>query len=141
MKYKFFPHTADTIFEAYGDSFEEAFGNAALAVEEVMTDTKKVGTKVSKTIKAEGEDLKALLYTFLEKLLIMKDSEDLLFSKFSVLKIEKTAKGFKLEASALGEKFDTKKHESRTLVKAITYHEMEVGEKKGKKYVRVLVDI
>ena len=141
MKYKFFPHTADTIFEAYGNSLEEAFGNAALAVEEVMTDTSKVGAKVNKTIKAEGEDLKSLLYMFLEKLLILKDSQDLLFSKFNVLKIETTAKGLMLEASASGEKFDTKKHESRTLVKAITYHDREIGEKKGKKYVRVLVDI
>ncbi|MEM5804911.1 MAG: archease [Candidatus Aenigmatarchaeota archaeon] len=141
MKYRFFPHTADTIFEAYGATTEEAFSNAGLAVEEIMTDTKKVRPAVKKAITAEGEDMKALLYTFLEKLLILKDSQDLLFSKIDVKAIRRTAKGFALEASASGEKFDARRHEARTLVKAITYHDMAVGERKGKKYVHVLVDI
>jgi SHS2 domain-containing protein len=141
MAYRFLPHTADTIFEAEGKSMEEAYAEAALAMQEVMTDTSKVKPKLSRKIRVEGEDLKALLYQFLERLLILHDSENLLFSKFGVGKIAKTGKGFLLEGEAWGEKFDPKRHESRTLVKAVTYHEMSIGEKKGNKYVRVLVDI
>ena len=41
-KYKFFEHTADAKFQAYGKSVEEAFSNAALAMFSVITDTSKI---------------------------------------------------------------------------------------------------
>lgn len=141
MKYKFLPHTADVIFEGYGETFEEAFANAALAMEEVMTDTSKVEQKVEEKIEVESEDMKALLYDWLEQLLILHDAKNLIFSKFDVKKIEKSEKGFRLTASIWGEEFDPARHEDRTVVKAVTYMNMEIGEKEGKKYVRVLVDI
>ena len=141
MEYRFFEHTADTIFEGYGKSYEEAFASAALAMQEVMTDTSKIEAKQEENIEVQAKDMKALLYDFLEKFLILKDAKNLLFSKFEVRKIEKTDSGFRLEASAWGEEFDPEKHEDKTHVKAVTYHEMEVGEKDGKKFVRVLVDI
>ena len=141
MQYKFFEHTADTIFEGYGKTFEEAFSNAALAMQEVMTDISKVEPKQEEKIEAKGEDMKALLYDFLEKFLILKDAKNLLFSEIKVKKIEKVADGYKITAVAKGEEFNPEKHEDKTHVKAVTYHEMEVGEKEGKKYVRVLIDI
>jgi SHS2 domain-containing protein len=141
MKFKFFEHTSDTIFEAYGKTFEEAFANAALALQDIMTDTAKVAPKLEEKIAAEGDDMKALLYDFLEKFLILKDAKNLVFSKISVGKIEKTKDGYRLKASAKGEPFSSTKHAERTSIKAITYHEMEIGEKDKKKYVRILVDI
>jgi SHS2 domain-containing protein len=47
-KFKFFEHTADVEFEAYGKTLEEAFENAALAMFSVMTDTIKVKPKTKK---------------------------------------------------------------------------------------------
>lgn len=141
MKFKFFEHTADTIFEGYGRTYEEAFANAALAMQEVMVKTANIRPNRAEKITAEGDDMKALLYDFLEKFLILKDAKNLVFSQISVGKIEKTKDGYKLSAVARGEKFDSRKHEERTVVKAVTYHEMEIGEKNKKKYVRVLVDI
>jgi len=141
MKFKFFEHTADTIFEAYGKTFEEAFANAAIALEEVITDTRKVKPAKSVKISARGEDMKSLLYDFLEKFLILFDSEQMLFSDVVIKEITEKDGKFGLTAVAKGEKYDAKKHASRTHVKAITYHEMQIGGKAGKKYVRVLVDI
>src|SRR3990167_5746374 len=45
MKYKFLPHTADIIFEAYGKTLESLFENSALALEEIMVDIKTLETK------------------------------------------------------------------------------------------------
>lgn len=140
-RFKFFEHTADTIFEGYGRTFEEAFANAALAMEEVMTDTAKVKPAKEEKITASGQDMKALLYDFLEKFLILKDAKNMLFSKISVVEIKETKEGYKLQATAKGEAFNPNKHTDKTVVKAVTYHEMEIGEKDKKKYVRVLVDI
>ena len=140
-KYKFFEHTADTIFEAYGKTYEAAFANAALAMQEVMTNTAKVSAKQEEKITAKGQDLKALLYDFLEKFLILKDAKNLVFSEVKVEKITEGVGECRLTAVARGERFDPGKHTNKTVVKAVTYHEMEVGEKDNKKYVRVLVDI
>ncbi|MGZ7116702.1 MAG: archease, partial [Methanobacterium sp.] len=38
-KFEFFDVTADVGYKAYGDTLEEAFENAALAMFEVVTDT------------------------------------------------------------------------------------------------------
>ena len=47
MKYKFFPHTADTLFEAYGRTLEEVFENSALAVESIMVNTDTLETSMN----------------------------------------------------------------------------------------------
>jgi SHS2 domain-containing protein len=140
-RFKFFEHTADTIFEGYGKTYEAAFANAALAMQEVMTNTAKVAPKQEEKISAKGVDLKALLYDFLEKFLILKDAKNLVFSEIKVEKITEGVGECRLTAVARGERFDSKKHTDKTVVKAVTYHEMEIGEKDKKKYVRVLVDI
>ncbi len=141
---KFFSHTADVEFESYGTTLEKAFENAALALFGVLTDIKKVKPVIRKRIKIESEDAESLLYDFLEKFLIMLDAENTVFSKVLVKKISK-GKKYSIEAEAYGEKFDEKRHQSRTLVKAITYHDMKIGKKKvdGKEmhFVHALLDI
>ena len=41
-KFEYLEHTADVYIAAHGATMEEAFGNAALAMFEVMTDTEKM---------------------------------------------------------------------------------------------------
>lgn len=140
--FKHLPHTADVLIEAWGDSIEEAFEYAALGVFEVMTNTLLVKPEEEKRIEVEGYDLGSLLYNWIEKLLILFDIEQLLFSKFKVEKIEKNREGvFKLYGIAAGERYSSEKHESRTLVKAMTYHLMEISSKNSKVVVRFVVDI
>ncbi|MEM7821466.1 MAG: archease [Candidatus Aenigmatarchaeota archaeon] len=130
--------TADVAFRAYGKSLEELFENAALAMFEVVVDTKKIEPLVEKKLKVDGIDLKSLLFNWLNELLIFVDSENLAFSQFKV-KIDKEK--MSLEAVCKGEKIDRKKHETRTNVKAATYHKMEV-EKMGEIfYAQVILDI
>ena len=81
MKYKYLEHTADIKFQAYGKSLEEAFGNAALALSNVIVDIDNVNKKIKKTIKVEGDDLKSLLYNFLEEFLFLLDTENFLLGK------------------------------------------------------------
>lgn len=128
MKFKFIEHTADVGVEAYGDSLEEKFGNAALGLFEIMLDTSKVEQKEKREFEVEADDEQSLLYDFLERFLIIRDSEGLVFSKFDV-SIEK-GENLKLKAEAWGEELDPEKHEVKTEVKAITYHRMEVTDEK-----------
>ncbi|QGR18948.1 archease [Stygiolobus azoricus] len=137
-KYEFFDHTADIGIKAYGRDLNEAFENAALAVFEVMTDTSKVEPKESREIEINGMDLENLLYRWIESLLVYYDSELLLFGKFKV-KID--LENLRLNAIAWGEKFNPDKHERRTVVKAMTYHEMSIVKTNNGYELTFVVDI
>lgn len=137
-KYEFFDHTADIGIKAYGRDLNEAFENAALAVFEVMTDTSKVEPKESREIEIDGMDLENLLYRWIESLLVYYDSELFLFGKFKV-KID--FENLRLNAIAWGEKFNPDKHERRTVVKAMTYHEMSIVKTNNGYELTFVVDI
>lgn len=137
-KYEFFDHTADIGIKAYGRDLNEAFENAALAVFEVMTDTSKVEPRESREIEIDGMDLENLLYRWIEGLLVYYDSELFLFGKFKV-KID--LENLRLNAIAWGEKFNPDKHERRTVVKAMTYHEMSIVKTNNGYELTFVVDI
>jgi SHS2 domain-containing protein len=130
LKYEFFDVTADVGYKAYGETLEESFENAALALFEVITDTVKVKCIVERKIIIESEDLYALLFDWLSELIFLHDSEFLVFSKFKV-EIVKNKKNYNLNAVICGEAFDPMIHESREDVKAATYHLMDIKEENG----------
>lgn len=136
-RWEHYEHTADIGIRGYGDTLEEAFEAVAIALFDVMVDVRKVEKKEVREIEVEGEDLYSLLYNFLEELLILHDTEGLVFGDFEV-KIEKTEQGYRLKAKAYGEKL-SEKHEPKEEVKAITYHEMEIKQLPSKEWIAQLV--
>lgn len=140
-KIRFLSHTADVLIEVEGDSLEEIFENAGLAIFELMTDTSKVEKKISRDINIEGIDLLSLLYNWIDSLIYYFDAEMLLFSKFKVYKVWKNGAKYKLNATVWGEVYDESRHESRTAVKAATYHLMEIKKVDNKYVARFVVDI
>jgi SHS2 domain-containing protein len=129
--------TADVAFLAYGKDLNELFENAALAMFEVMINTKQVEQKVKRKIKVKGNDLLSLMFNWLNELLVYVDSENLAFSKFQVRVDENN---FTLEGICEGEEINPEKHETRTLVKACTYHSLKI--KKNKLFeAQVILDI
>ena len=133
-----YEHTADVGIRGYGESLEEAFEAVALALFDVMVDVIKVESKKCREVEAEGEDLMALLYSFLEELLILHDTEGVVFSEFEV-RIEKTPDGYRLKAKAYGEPLDYEKHGPKEEVKAITYHDMKIEQLPDGRWMAQLV--
>jgi len=140
-RFEFLEHTADVYVAAYGNNLEEAFENAAYATFETMTDIRKVKPKVEDHVEAEGYDEYALLYNWLEALLIKFETTENLYSKFKISRIEKTPKGFKLNARILGETFNPEKHPQKVGIKAVTYHQMEIIKKPKMVTVKFILDI
>jgi len=140
-RFKVLEHTADAYIEAYGETLEEAFENAAFATTEVMTDAQKVEPKIQDAVEVEAHDEPALLYNWIEELLIKFETTERLYSRFKITSIEKTPKGFRLKAKIWGEPFDPEKHPQRVGVKAITYHRMEILKKPKKITVKFILDI
>jgi len=141
-RFEFLEHTADLYIAAYGKSLEEAFENAAYATFEGMTDLNKVEPKLEDKVEVEGHDEQALLYNWLEALLVKFDVTENLFSRFKISSIKKTQDGFKLKAKIWGEPFNPVKHLSKVGVKAVTYHQMEIlRDAQGAVTVKFILDI
>ncbi len=131
---------ADIAFKAKGKTKEELFSNCALALSEIMADTKKVKNKEKKVIEVKGKNIEDLLYNFLEELIYIKDVEGLIFKEFkaNITNINE-ASG---KIVCFGSKISEIGIESlRNDVKAITLHLFKV-KKTGKNFfATVVVDI
>ncbi len=140
-KFEFLEHTADILIAAHGQNLEEAFENAALAMFEVMTDTTKVNSVQEETIEVSAEDEYALLYSWLEALLVKFEVNGMLYSKFKIVNLQDTGEEFKLKGTIWGEKFDAQRHPQKTAVKAVTYHRMEFIKEHESLTIEFILDI
>jgi SHS2 domain-containing protein len=131
---------ADTAFTVRGKSIEELFKNAAIALISVMADISRIKPKIKKTFSKNASQLDLLLFDFLNEILFYKDTENLLFSQFSVA-ISKKGTVYHLKATLKGEGADSKKHSITIDIKAITMHMFKLEKTKGGYEARVVVDI
>lgn len=139
--FEFLEHMADAYIAAYGKELAEAFENAALAMFDVMTEVEKVIPEVEDYVEVEAEDECALLYSWLEALIVKSEVNRMFYSKFKVLGLDEVADGFRLRAKIWGEKFNPEKHPQKVGVKAVTYHRMEIIREPSKVTVRFILDI
>jgi SHS2 domain-containing protein len=139
--YKFLEHVTDAFVEAWGETIEEAFSQAGLALFDTMIDVRSVISKTNEEIQTVGHDEKELLYNYLEELLLQLEIRQLALGKFVVNSISTTQDGFRLKGKASGEPYDRKRHNGKVEVKGITYHLMEIQKHPGKVTVRFLLDL
>lgn len=140
-RFEFLEHTADLYIAAFGNSLEEAFENAAAAMFEGMTELSSIKPEIEDSVEVEGFDEKALLYNWLEALLVKFEITGNLYSRFKIAQIEKIQVGLKLKAKVWGEPFDPTRHLSKVGVKAVTYHRMEIVKNVKGVTVRFILDI
>lgn len=135
--YELIDHTADVGVKAYGKTLSEAFENAAKAMFEIITDNSEIDSIGQYNIELSAPDLEQLLVDWLNELLFINSTKNLVFGFF---KVEINEKEKKLSAKIFGEKFSISKHKIGAEIKAVTYHMLEVKNKKPI-YVQVLFDI
>lgn len=138
--FEFLEHTADAYVAAYGKDLAEAFENAALALFDVMTEVETVTPIEEGYVDVEAEDECALLYSWLEDLIVKFEINERLYSKFRI-RIDETSEGFRLKAKIWGERFSPDRHPRKVGVKAITYHRMEILKKPENVTVKFILDI
>lgn len=139
-KFEFFEVTADTGYWAYGNTIEESFENAGLAMFEVMTNTENVSQNIKKEVTIISEDKVSLLYDWLSELLFLHDTEFIFFSRFKV-EIRKYKEEYKLNAEIWGEEIDYSKHNQSNEVKAVTFHLMEIQKEDGIYKSQIILDL
>lgn len=127
-------HTADIGFVARGASLAELFGNAARAFMAIAADTADVEERAELAIEVTGEDTTSLLVNFLSEILYLLDTGRFVPVRCSVDSIQATI----VRARLIGEE---RSHAWKLIVKAVTYHEIEVKEQAGEWRARVILDI
>jgi SHS2 domain-containing protein len=135
--YRYIDHPADVGFEAYGDTLEELFANAALAVYSFMTEVDEIAEEEERAVAIQAEDLLSLMFDWLDELLFLFESESLVMKTFGITVNESE---FRINGTCRGGKFDPAKHASGIIVKAVTYNMMEV-KKNEVWHAQVVLDV
>ena len=132
---------ADAAIEVNSDSLEGIFIDSGKALTNTMVDDlKSIKTNQKYTFKVESQERDLLLFEFLEKLVIEKDANQMLFSEFEV-KINQTSKKFMVSVIAHGEHIDYDRHELCADVKAVTLHKFNLTKEKEDWKAEMILDI
>ena len=130
-------HPADIGFRAYGETREELFENAALALFSLTCELATVEERESREIEATGSDNETLLYAWLAELLAVAEAERLVFRRADVTALEAN----RAHGTAYGEPFDRARHEMNTHIKAVTFHQLFVEQTAEGWRAQVFVDL
>lgn len=116
-----FPHQADIGIRGVGNTLEQAFAQAAMALTAVITDPGRVAPRVTVEIQCENSDREMLLVDWLNALIYEMATRRMLFSDFTV-----TVDGPRLRGRARGEAVNIEKHQPAAEVKGATYTSLKV---------------
>ena len=139
--YRLLPHTTDAYIEAVGSTFEQALENAGASLIDTMCDLKTVSPKIVEEIQVEAADELALIYDWLEALLLKFELEHKVYSEFKVKLLNTSEGGLRINASVRGEVYDRRKHGAKVEVKGVTYHRMEVVREDTTTSIRFILDL
>lgn len=140
-RYRVLPHTADGKFQAFGETIEEAFANAALATASLMWDWAKVEPKVRYAVRVRGRDLEQLLMKFLGEVIYLMETRRFLLAGVSGLKIEQEETSYGIEATFHGDEI-SERYKIFGGIKAVTYNDMRIEDcDRGVCTIQVVVDM
>jgi len=130
--------SGDFVFQAWGNTLEELFAACAEACFSAMTDPAGVEPREDYPVKIRAENLEDLLYDFLAELIYLKDTEKIFLSKFDIeIDVDKIS----LNSVAWGETIDYNKHEIKTDVKAVTYHDLKIIKARDRYEAKIILDL
>ena len=135
--FQFLDHTGDIVDAADPGAL---FADAARAFTETITDREALEADeiVEVSLSADGIDL--LLVDWLSELVYRFDAEGWLARDVEVAVSEAEGE-WTLRARLTGGRFDPERHEVRVLVKAVTYHALDVVQIGARWHARVVLDI
>lgn len=117
-----FDHTADVGLRAWGPDLAQAFAQAARGLFSLLVPLEAVQERTTWEVRIEAGDPESLLVAWLDELLFVFETERLVFARFDVALPEPGG----LVATAYGQTFDPVRHRGGVVVKAATYHQIEV---------------
>lgn len=126
--FEIYDHPSDVGIIAHGDNLKETFENAAYGMFASMAEVQSVTPREGFDIEVKGEDKEDLLISFLNELIFLEDAKKVLLKEFNVFHL--TDK--ELKAHVRGEKINPDVHQLHRPIKAATFNQLELSEKRAK---------
>jgi len=132
-----FYHQADIGIRGLGQSKEEAFEQAALALTAVITELNSLNPKHFVTVACDAPDDELLLVDWLNAIIYQMAIRRMVFGRFEV-----RLTGTHLEGSLWGEEVDIAKHRPAVEIKGATYTELRVEQRPDGNWIaQCVVDV
>ena len=135
--YRFTDHTADFGLEIFGVDAGDLFIQAAAALTDLITNPKMLQGRDQRTLTVRGEDWADLMVNWLRELLYLWAGEEQLVCNVVLTALEQV----RLVAVVTTDAYNPDIHPIRNEIKAVTYHQIEVGPFKAGWRARVIFDI
>ncbi len=134
-------HPADLGFAAWAPTLPDLFAECALALTSILVDLKEVEPRDFVGVEVLGDDIESLLYNWLAEILYQFDGEGRLFCQCNIISHVSRDGTDRLQAELRGEAYDKSRHELKTYVKAVTFHQLSVKHEAQGYTARVYLDI
>ncbi len=135
-RWEHFPHDADVGVRGVGDSMEQAFEQAALAVSVLTVELDAVEPRERVEVSGEAPDDEQLLVEWLDSVIFEMMTRNMVFRRFEVV-----VDGSRLRGALWGEPRDDARHVPGVEVKGATFTELKVREEDGKWITQCVVDV
>jgi SHS2 domain-containing protein len=138
--FEFFDHTGDVGIRLSGPTPESVFSAAAQALTDTITGLDQVRAVEAKEVRLSASSLDLLLVDWMSELLFEFDGRGWLAAEADVA-LHSGGGVQHLEATVRGEAADPARHHIHILVKAVTYHGLELTSGPHGWSARVVLDI
>jgi len=137
MEYEILEHTADIGLSIKASNLKELFATAAKGMTSLLV-SGEIQEKETIEIFLEAQSIEEIFHDWLSEINYMFLVKQKIFQRFLVLEISPLT----LRAVCYGESCNVQNHTYPTEIKAVTYHQMQVKEKKpGEWYAQVYFDL
>jgi len=121
--FTFLDHTADMGIRVTAPTLGGLFENAAQSLMQIMIKQRPAAKTSILRLSVSGEDLSDLMVRWLGEILYLLQGESKVVMDIDIDSITET----RLEGTLLVDPFNPKQHVVITEIKAVTYHQIEVG--------------
>jgi SHS2 domain-containing protein len=135
--YEYFDVAADVGVHAWGETLAGCFRQCALGMFDLIVPTRAVTPVEIREVAARGNGVEALLVNWLNECLYLHDLEGFVVHDLETPGVAGTG----VHGILRGEPVDPARHPRGTVVKAATFHGLEVAETPGRVTARVVLDI
>lgn len=137
VNWQHFHHVADIGIRGSGDTPEQAFAQAAMAMTAVITEPELVDANTCIDVECNSDDLEYLFIDWLNSLVYEMATRRMLFSQFDI-----TITDGHLKARVCGESIDRDKHQPAVEIKGATLTELKVKQQENGDWIaQCIVDV
>lgn len=145
--YEFLDISGDAGIRAFGNTPVELFVNAACGMYDLITDMEGVGQTEAVRISVTHDSPEGLLISWLNELIFQFDAHGFIAKEIIIDEFlfgedfNWNGPVYSMRASLSGEYFDPGRHQGKLLLKAATYHKLNIKDEGGRWTAEIIFDI